>query len=172
MDIIKYFKLQAKNLLKDFKENQAFFENRGKFEYEIDREKYFKVSMVFADFNVDETNFKLGNSQHVIAKMVGFTNWSQLVKASNEELELAKLYFDFQDRLEAPLLNKFAIRSSLESKKLEFAQELNQNVSMNVYFDCYKTDYDSNSDDLSTEDIFSLVGYEVLPYNKKDSSIS
>ena len=166
MDIIKYFKLQAKNLLKDFKENQGFFENRGKFEYETDREKYFKVSMVFDDFNVDETNFKLGNSQHVIAKMVGFNNWSQLVKASNEELELAKLYFDFQDRLEAPLLNKFAIRSSLESKKLDFAQEFHQNVSMNVHFDCYRIDYDSNSDDLSTEDIFSLVDYEVLPYNK------
>ncbi|NRB82887.1 MAG: hypothetical protein HRU49_03805, partial [Winogradskyella sp.] len=102
MDIIKYFKLQAKNLLKDFKENQTFFENRGELEYEIEREKYFKVSMVFDVFNVDETNFKLGNSQHMIAKMVGFVNWPQLVKASNEKLELAKLYFDFQDRLEAP----------------------------------------------------------------------
>ena len=162
MDIIKYFKLQAKNLLKDFKKNQTFFENREKFDYEIDHEKYFKVSMVFDDFNVDESNFKLGNSQHVIAKMVGFTNWSQLAKASNEELELAKLYFDFQDRVEAPLLNNFSIQSSLESKKLDFAQELNENVSMNVHFDCYRIDYDSNSDNLTIEDIYSLVDYEVL----------
>ena len=168
MDIIKYFKLEAINLLKDFKENQTFFENRVEIEYEIEREKYFKVSMVFDVFNVDETNFKLGNSQHMIAKMVGFVNWPQLVKASNEKLELAKLYFDFQDRLEAPELNEFAKPSSIESKQLDFAQELHQNVSGNVHFDCFRIDYDSNSDDLSVEEIFGLVGYEVLPYNKKD----
>ena len=104
----------------------------------------------------------------MIAKMVGFVNWPQLVKASNEKLELAKLYFDFQDRLEAPELNEFAKPSSIESKQLDFAQELHQNVSGNVQFDCFRIDYDSNSDDLSVEEIFGLVGYEVLPYNKKD----
>lgn len=39
------------------------------------------------------------NAQHIIACMLGFDNWTDLLKASEEELELARLLFDNQDKI-------------------------------------------------------------------------
>ena len=71
------------------------------YEYEP---KYFNIDSIFVDFGnlnsifykyrCSEDDFKLGNAQHIIALMVGFKNWNELIKASEDELKLAKMLFD------------------------------------------------------------------------------
>lgn len=94
MQHIKYFKLQAKNLLKDYK-TRYFDPEEGFYEY---RPNFFDIKSVFLDLelNDDESSFSftLMNAQHVIAKLAGFINWSALLKATSTELELAHLLFD------------------------------------------------------------------------------
>lgn len=97
---IDYFKLQAKNLHKDFKTKQPVVDKTTTtFQYEYSPE-YFDVEMVIADFGIDEDNFSLMNAQHVIAKIANFDKWTSLLKASPEELELAMLLFEHQNRID------------------------------------------------------------------------
>lgn len=100
MNTIDYFKLQAKNLHKDFKTKTPVLDKTATaflFEY---TPKYFDIEMVIADFNIDEENFSLMNAQHVIAKIANFDNWASLLKAPTAELELAKLLYDHQNRID------------------------------------------------------------------------
>lgn len=97
---IDYFKLQAKNLHKDFKTKSPVLDKTTTaFLYEY-TPKYFDIEMIIADFDIDEDNFSLMNAQHVIAKMANFDKWADLLKASPAELELAKLMFDYQNKVD------------------------------------------------------------------------
>lgn len=99
MDTIEYFKLQAKNLYKDFKTQKPYFDEEfNDYFYEY-VPKYFDVGAIILDFDIDEDNFSLMNAQHIIAQTVGFNKWTELIKASEPELELAKLFFDNQHLL-------------------------------------------------------------------------
>lgn len=94
MKTIEYFKLQAKNLHKDFKTQKPYFDSSlggNFFEY---TPRFFDVHALVTDFDIDENNFTLMNAQHLIAKLVGFEKWTDMLKASSYELELAKLLFD------------------------------------------------------------------------------
>lgn len=87
MKNIGYFKLQAKNLLKDFKSGvQKHFPDDAEF-------------VVLCEYGHDEDGFSLMKAQHIIALMGGFKNWSDLTKASEVELELAKLLFNNREKL-------------------------------------------------------------------------
>lgn len=100
MNTIDYFKLQAKNLLRDFRTKTPVFDKTASaFQYEY-TPKYFDVEMIISDFDIDEQNFSLMNAQHVIAKIANFNNWSELLKASTAELELSKLLYDHQNRID------------------------------------------------------------------------
>ena len=100
MNTIDYFKLQAKNLLKDFKtKTQVYDEEIKDYLYEY-KPKYFDIDLVVANFNIDEDNFTLMNAQHVIAKIANFDSWAALINAPSAELELAKLLYDYQDRID------------------------------------------------------------------------
>jgi len=100
MDTIDYFKLQAKNLHKDFKTKTPILDKTTTaFLYEY-TPKYFDVEMVIADFDIDEENFSLMNAQHVIAKIANFDKWASLLKTPSAELELAKLLYDHQNRID------------------------------------------------------------------------
>lgn len=94
MDHVKYFKLQAKNLLKDY-ETRFFNPEEGFYEY---NPKFFDIEGIFLylGMNDDESSFSftLMNAQHVIAKLAGFSKWSALLNATSAELELAHLLFD------------------------------------------------------------------------------
>ena len=93
---IDYFKLQAKNLHKDFKTKSPVLDkSTTAFLYEY-TPKYFDIEMIIADFGIDEYNFSLMNAQHVIAKIANFDKWADLLKASPAELELAQLLYDYQ----------------------------------------------------------------------------
>jgi len=54
-------------------------------------------------------------AQHIIALMSGFDKWADLVKASEAELDLAKLLFDNQDKISIEHWRKYisAIESGL-----------------------------------------------------------
>ena len=94
MQHIEYFKLQAKNLLKDYK-TRYFNLEEGFYEYSP---KFFDIASIFLDLglNEDESDFSftLMNAQHVIAQLAGFSCWNDLLKASSAEIELAHLLFD------------------------------------------------------------------------------
>ncbi|MTD67655.1 hypothetical protein [Flavobacterium sp. LC2016-13] len=94
METIEYFKLQAKNLHKDFKTQKPYFDSSlgdKLFEYSP---KFFDVDALVTDFEIHENHFTLMNAQHIIAKLVGFEKWTEMLKASPPALELAKLRFD------------------------------------------------------------------------------
>jgi hypothetical protein len=96
MNTIDYFKLQAKNLHKDFKTKKLSFDNEtNDFLYKYEP-KYFDIDTILCFIDVDEDNFTLMNAQHLVAQMAGFVKWAELIRASDPELELAKLLFDNQ----------------------------------------------------------------------------
>lgn len=91
----EFFKLQAKNLFRDFQTKKKSPDaSIGDYEYDP---KYFDIEGIILYFDIDEENFSLMKAQHIIANMVGFNKWVELVKASEPELELAKLLFENQD---------------------------------------------------------------------------
>lgn len=91
---IEYFKLQAKNLLKDYK--TRYFDPENSF-YEY-HPKFFDIERIFQDLDLNdfESNFSftLMNAQHVIAQLAGYSSWNALLKATSTELELAHLLYD------------------------------------------------------------------------------
>jgi len=100
MNTIDYFKLQAKNLHRDFKTQAPLVDKTiSGFQYEYSP-KYFQIYDVISDFDIDEENFTLMNAQHIIANIAGFDKWATLIKVSPSELELAKLLFEHQDRID------------------------------------------------------------------------
>lgn len=100
MTPIDYFKLQAKNLFRDYKTQFVYLTDADGTSHYTYKPKYFDMDGIFLDFeNFDEEDFSLMKAQHLLATMLGFKKWSDLLNASEIELELAKLRFDNQDRI-------------------------------------------------------------------------
>lgn len=91
MTHIDFFKIQAKNLLKDFK-TRIYNEKDELYEYSP---KHFDISGIFFYFDYyddkKDFTFTLMNAQHLIAKMVGYEKWDNLIHASEPAQELAEL---------------------------------------------------------------------------------
>jgi hypothetical protein len=100
MTHIEFFKLQAKNLFRDYKTQTSCIDNVDGNSYYTYDPKYFDIERIFLDYDWDEENFSLMKAQHLIALMLGFEKWADLLKASDAELELAKLLFDCQDKID------------------------------------------------------------------------
>ena len=101
MKPIDYFKLQAKNLFKDYKtQTPHSVEEAGLNLYEYSP-MYFDIEGILSAFDLDEDKFSLMNAQHIIAQLAGFYKWTDMLKASVSELELAKLLFDNQHKISA-----------------------------------------------------------------------
>ncbi|MFW0778212.1 MAG: hypothetical protein ACN2B6_10905 [Rickettsiales bacterium] len=94
MKHIDFFKLQAKNLFKDYK--TQFVTESGIYDY---KPKYFDINGIFVDFDWNEENLSLMKIQHLFAVLIGFESWADLANASEAELELAKLLFDNQHKI-------------------------------------------------------------------------
>ncbi|MBR5933571.1 MAG: hypothetical protein IK002_06235 [Treponema sp.] len=94
MDHIEYFKLQSKNLLKDFK-SRTFNEKEQKYLY---KPLFFDISAIFEDFGFpdekEDFSFTLMNAQHVISKLAGFNNWKDLISSSSDDLITSHRQFD------------------------------------------------------------------------------
>ena len=90
MDKIAYFRLQAKNLMRDFR-TQTLDED-GLTQYTP--EFFDDIDDILLSYDVDEKNFTLMKAQHLVADLAGFDDWSDLLNASNDALELGKLLLD------------------------------------------------------------------------------
>ncbi|MCK0144318.1 hypothetical protein MWU78_01490 [Arenibacter sp. F26102] len=63
------------------------------------------------------------NAQHVIANIAGFDKWGTLIKVSASELELAKLLFEHQDKIDLISWN-FYIGDAQSMNEDELAAEI------------------------------------------------
>ncbi|MBP3709118.1 MAG: hypothetical protein J6I73_01730 [Treponema sp.] len=93
MSHLEFFKKQAKNLLKDWQTQTKTVEDDGYISYHYDW-KFYDVGDLFFYYEFDdkdEQDIKLARAQHLIAKMVGFKKWDDLIHASETEQELAEL---------------------------------------------------------------------------------
>ncbi|MBS1527664.1 MAG: hypothetical protein JST19_18610, partial [Bacteroidetes bacterium] len=98
MNHIDFFKLQSKNLFRDYKTQKNVLDEDGDsyLEYEP---KFFDVDAIFEDYEIDNNDFSLMSAQHLVAKMLRFNKWSDLINATLPELELAKLKFINQNKI-------------------------------------------------------------------------
>ena len=88
MKTIDYFRLQAKNLFKDFKaRKQKYFSDDAEY-------------IILCEYGYNEDGFCLMKAQHIIALMIGFNKWADLLNASDSELEVAKLLFENRDKID------------------------------------------------------------------------
>ena len=99
MTPLDYFKLQAKNLLKDYQTKTSQTDEALGISYFSYSPQYFDIDRIFVEYDWDEENFTLMKAQHLFALMLGFENWADLLKASDTELELAKLLWDNQHKI-------------------------------------------------------------------------
>ncbi|MDE3015918.1 MAG: hypothetical protein KGI29_03245 [Pseudomonadota bacterium] len=102
MNHIDYFKLQAKNLFRDYKTQTSYIDERsGNSRYNY-APKFFDIGSIFFDLEwEDEENLSLMKIQHIFAKLLGFEKWADLRNASEPELELARLRFENQHKISA-----------------------------------------------------------------------
>ena len=153
MKPIEYLKLQAKNLHKDFKTQTSLIDpklRRKVYEYDP---KFFKIDMLVNDFNINEENFKLGNAQHVIAKLCGLDKWTDLSKASPAKIELSILLYTNMDRLEVRDWEEYV--SDIETAnsvkldddfKLQIFKEGFLNQEQDVFYDDYRLSKDEETE--------------------------
>lgn len=150
MDTIDYFKLQAKNLHRDFKTQAPFIDKTiGSFRHEYSP-KYFQIYDIISDFDIDEENFTLMNAQHIIANIAGFNKWGTLIKLSEPELELAKLLFEHQDKIDLTSWNFYiADAQSMNEYELDaetqvdiFKQVVIEDNIFNMVIDSYLIKHD------------------------------
>lgn len=102
---LEFFKLQAKHLHRDLKTRTSpstdlgmFY---GDFYYDYDP-MFFNVKLLMWDMGLSEEPgnlFSLMKCQHIIAQLVGFSSWNDLIHAPNKELELRKLIFENQNKI-------------------------------------------------------------------------
>lgn len=102
---LEFFKLQAKHLHSDLKTRTSpstdlgmFY---GDFYYDYDP-KFFDVKQLMWDLELSEEPgklFSLMKCQHIIARLMGFNSWSELIHAPDKELELRKLIFENQNKI-------------------------------------------------------------------------
>lgn len=101
MDKISYFKLQAKNLFRDFKTQQV----DGDGIYFYSPRFYDDIDDLILSYDIDENHFTLMNAQHLIANLAGFNNWCALLHASDAALELGQLLLENRNRFCWPVLD-------------------------------------------------------------------
>lgn len=93
MSNLEFFKKQAKNLFKDWNSRKRIERKDGTYYYRYGK-SFFDVKDLFKFFGLsmkDEESFCLQKAQHMIAQMVGFKNWNELNKTSDDFLELSEL---------------------------------------------------------------------------------
>lgn len=93
MQPISFFKLQAKNLYKDYKTQYTYIDDVDGESYFSYSPKYFDIEHLFLSYDYNEDSFSLMKAQHFIAWLLGFEKWSDLINASEKEQELVILLF-------------------------------------------------------------------------------
>jgi len=168
MNSIDYFKLQAKNLYRDFKtQTPVVGKSKGGFKYDYSR-KYFQIYDIISDFDIDEDHFTLMNAQHVIAKIAGFDKWTTLIKTEASELELAKLLFEHQDKIDS-ITWDFYIADCQSMNEDELDAEMQVEIFKQVVIEDYIFDMEIDSY-LITDDVRQVIR-EIEQEDKDKSQI-
>ena len=149
---IEYFKKQAKNLYQDYK-TRKLSDAGDIHEYSP---KYYDITQIFLDFDIfddaPDFEFSLMKAQHLIAKLVNFNSWAELIKASDTQLEIAKIklwcftlgnydpskiedYEFFMDEAEDNAGTVFDDETRLELAKYYIKGEDQENIPVNVLAD-------------------------------------
>ena len=168
MKTIEYFKLQAKNLHKDFKTQKPYFDSSlgdNLFEYSP---KFFDVDALVTDFEIHENRFTLMNAQHIIARLGGFEKWTVLLKANPEVLELSKLLFDNMHKISIEEWDMY-ISGEEDEKGFLFDDEFKLDIFKAVYADVdghqsYGYDYR-----LAKREKSSIENQKTKPMEKKST---
>ena len=148
MNTINFFKLQSKNLHRDFKTKKPVSDNKDSvwpYEYEP---KYFDVETIIYDFNLDEEKLTLMKAQHLIAQIAGFKKWTVLIRASESDLKIAQILFENQDVIDLRMWQDYIAdaermnQTSFDSEaKLAICEQVfEMSVFDDVIFDCYLLD--------------------------------
>ncbi len=169
MDHIEYFKLQAKNLFKDYK--TRFFNEKEKiYDY---HPKYFDINGIFNDFDIrdfkDDFKFSLMNAQHLIAKLAGFNKWNDLLNAKPAELELAHLIFDNTNKLSIEEWKDYILQTEKVNHK-RFSSEEKLDIFSQVFLSQDKHRSDFLPYRLNLEDKFNTLPSDLSKDDYYDSS--
>lgn len=92
MEDIEFFKLQAKNLCKDYKSKHL---NKDEWDYEFNPKFFKDIDEILYDWGTED-NLTLMKAQHIIAQMVGCKNWSDLIHLNKYKLQLLRLILENQ----------------------------------------------------------------------------
>ncbi|KAF2334610.1 hypothetical protein [Flavobacterium nitrogenifigens] len=131
METIEYFKLQAKNLFRDYNTRTPRSEKAiGDFKYDYEP-NFFHIYDIISDYDIDEDNFTLMKAQHIIAKIANFDKWADLKNAEPSELELAQLLFEHQDKIDL-LSWKFYIADAQTMNEQELDAEIQVGIFQEV----------------------------------------
>jgi hypothetical protein len=132
MSHIEFFKLQAKNLFRDYQTKKPVFDQViGDYLNEYDP-KYFDIDSIILYFDVDENDFSLMKAQHIITQIVGFRKWTDMLRASEPGLELAKLLFDNQHKISAEDWEMY-IRGAEDDNKTTFSPDFRVEIFKQVF---------------------------------------
>ena len=143
---IDYFKMQAKNLLKDLKAKRISEESKT---IEV---KYFDVERIALDFNISDEEFSLMKAQHIISKLAGCNKWAELIKLPDKKLILIRSKFSNnyllteQNKIRSSLafLNDMAedLYGVWANRELDYVEEFENGEDLNWYI------YDSDEWDM------------------------
>lgn len=132
MKPIDFFKLQAKNLFRDFKTQTTHFDPKIGGKVHSYSPKSFDVEAILIHFDPDDEKFTLMNAQHIIAQIAGFRKWTDMIKASEIEMQLAKLLFDNQHKINAEEWSHY-ITSAQSENKMKFDDETKLEIFKEVF---------------------------------------
>lgn len=153
MTPIEYLKLQAKNLVKDFKTQTSSFDpklRRNVYEYDP---KFFKIDLLINDFDINEEKFQLGHAQHVIAKLCGLDKWQDLSNASPAKIELSVLLYINMEKLEVRDWDRYVLDIETSNKvklddefKVQIFKEGFLDWQQDVYYEGYRMSKDEETE--------------------------
>lgn len=148
MNCIDFFKLQAKNLHRDFKTKMSLPVGQGYSRQYDYKPKYFDVELVIQDFKLDHEKLTLMKAQHAMARMTGFNKWTSLIRASESELKVAKILFENQDVIDKRMWQDYIAQTErMNQSKIDSETELTiceqvfeMDIFRDIQFDCYLLD--------------------------------
>lgn len=159
MEIIEYFKLQAKNLCKDFKTQKSYFDaDYGRELYQY-APKYFDIDALVLDFDIEEDNFTLMKAQHYIANLAGFRKWTEMLDASSSALKLSELLFKNMHKIS---VTEWDIYISAQQRENGFA--FDDDLKLDIFETVFEQVDDHQSDGY---DYRLLQSEKVLEKNQK-----
>ena len=96
MDALSFFKLQAKNFLRDWKtryrDEEGLWQYRSRF---IDVDRFF-LEAGYGDLGDGEPS--LMRAQHFVAMICNLNSWSELINLPQDELEFLKYVWEHQNQ--------------------------------------------------------------------------